>query len=55
MNNNGILEGGVLYSGRVAAIKGSAFVNSRDSDSERSQRFFLEIRQTDVVQKEFSV
>jgi hypothetical protein len=28
-----------FYSGLVAAIKGSAFVDSRDSD--RSQRFFI--------------
>jgi hypothetical protein len=37
----------------VAFVKGSAFVNSRDS--EISPRFFMEIRQTDVVQKELNV
>jgi hypothetical protein len=47
--------------GGVELIKGSAFVNSRggdirDSDSSASsERFFREIRHTEVVQKEFSV
>jgi hypothetical protein len=42
--------------GSLAVIKGNSFVNSRDSDqSEISERFFVEIHQTDVVQKEFHV
>jgi hypothetical protein len=38
----------------VAVIKGSEFVNSKVV-VEISERFFREIRQTDVVQKEFNV
>jgi hypothetical protein len=56
-NNRGIVRHGDFYPGRVAVIKGSAFVNSKAvemsarvvRDSDRSQRFFREIRQTDVV------
>jgi hypothetical protein len=57
MTTNTIIEdNGDLYSGHVADIKGSSFMNSRDSDqSEISQRLFIEIHQTDVVQKEFNV
>jgi hypothetical protein len=38
--SNGILGGSDLYKGHVTVIKGSAFMNLRDSDqSEISERF----------------
>jgi hypothetical protein len=44
-NCNGSSEGGNHYLGRVAVIKGSEFVNSRDSDSYKSQKFIRKRRQ----------
>jgi hypothetical protein len=57
-NGNGTLGGGDFYPGRVEGIKGSGFVNSRRRDQSEIQtavRDSSEIRQTDVVQEEFSV
>jgi hypothetical protein len=48
-NSNGTLGGSDVYPGCVIVIIGSTSVNLRDSDSNRSQRFFIEIRQADVV------
>jgi hypothetical protein len=53
-SSNGTLGDCDFYSGHVAVIKRSSFVNSRDKRSDSSQRFFIEIRQTDVVQMEFN-
>jgi hypothetical protein len=41
MNSNGTLGGGNLYSGRVADIKGSSFMNSRVAET--SQRFIRDL------------
>jgi hypothetical protein len=49
----GTVRHGDFYPGPVAVIKGSAFVNLRVV--EKSPRFFTEISQTDVVQKEFNM
>jgi hypothetical protein len=52
---NGTLGGGNLYSGRMAVLKGSAFLNLRDSDqSEISESFFRDIRRAGIVQKKFN-
>jgi hypothetical protein len=49
----GTLGLGDLYSERVAVMKG---VDSCIGERERErERFFIEIRQTDVVQKAFNV
>jgi hypothetical protein len=50
------VENGHFSPGRLAAIKGSGFVNSSSRDQwEIRERFYIEIRQTDVVQKEYNV
>jgi hypothetical protein len=51
--NRGTVRHGDVYPGRTAVIKSNAFVNSRAE--EMSQRFFVGIRQTDVVKKVFNL
>jgi hypothetical protein len=57
--NRGTAERGVFSASRLADIKGVEIQNSRDQrpdrDSDNSERFLIEIRQTDVVKKEFNV
>jgi hypothetical protein len=51
--NRGTVRHGDFYSGCMAVIKGSAFVNSRTV--EINPGFLIEILQTDIVQKESTV
>jgi hypothetical protein len=54
--NRGTVRHGNIYPGSVEVIKGRAFVNSRVVEtSPRLVRDSEEIRQTDVIQKEFIV
>jgi hypothetical protein len=55
-NRNGTLGGSDFYSGRVKVTKSGGFVNWRSRDQpEISEKFFIEVRQTNVVKKEFNV